>query len=135
MVQRLGAVHLSLGLVSSWSTNWAQDGAVKSGICTEGAGVECRGLIILQVCPRAVSERRLQGFVDGRFECKNVEIAKSLPHFLGIESLKACDALLQSLDTPPLLSGGQDRRSGLGRRNRTTGHDLFNYVKNDITTF
>jgi len=44
---------------------------VKRDICNERAGVECRGLIILHVCGRAVPERRRQGFVDGRFEREN----------------------------------------------------------------
>src|ERR1700674_4451204 len=101
-----------------------QDGAVKRGICDEGAGGECRGLIVPHVCGRAVPECRRQGFVDGRFERDEFGVAKSLLHFLGIESLKACDALLQPLDMTLLLAGGQDRRSGLGRRNRTTGHGL-----------
>src|SRR5258708_2931904 len=103
-IGKIVARFLSLRVASSWSANWTQD-----GICNAGAGVECRGLIILQVCGRSVTERRRQGFVDGRFEGENFWVAKSLPHFLGIESLKACDALLQPLDTPPLLSGGQNR--------------------------
>jgi hypothetical protein len=97
------ARFLSLRVPSSWSANW------KRGTCSEGTGVECRGLIILRVCGRSVTERRRQAFVDGRFERENFGVAKSLSHFLGIESLKACDARLQTLDTPPLLSGGQNR--------------------------
>src|SRR5271169_629230 len=97
-----------------------QDGAAKRGICKKGAGVECRGLIIPQAGRRAVPECRRQGFVDGRFEREDRRGA--LPRFLRIESLKAGDALLQPLDTTPLLSDGQDWRFGLGRRNRTTGH-------------
>src|SRR5271169_1619380 len=116
------ARFVNLRIVSSWSTNWTQNGAAKRGICNKGAGVECRGLIVPHVCGRAVPECRRQGFVDGRFEREDLGVAKSLPHFLGIESLKACDRLLQPLDTTPLLSDGQDRRFGLGRWNRTTGH-------------
>src|SRR5277367_879062 len=97
-----------------------QEGAAKRGICNKGAGVECRGLIIPQVGRCAVPECRRQGFVDGRFEREDRRCA--LPRFLGIESLKACDALLQPLDTPPLLSDCQDWRFGLGRWGRTTGH-------------
>jgi hypothetical protein len=62
--------------------------------------------------------------VDGLFEHEDFGDAQSLLHFLGIESLQALDALLQPLDTTPLLADGEDRRFGLGRRNRTmtTGH-------------
>jgi hypothetical protein len=102
-IGKILARFLSLRAASSWSANW------KRGICNEGAGVECRGLIILHIWGRSVTERRRRAFVDGRFERENFGVARSLSHFLGIESLKACDALLQPLDTPPLLSGGQNR--------------------------
>jgi putative transposase len=45
------------------------------------------------------------------------------PYLLrGLTIDKAGDAFLQPLDMTPLLAGGQDRRSGLGRGNRTAGH-------------
>jgi putative transposase len=45
------------------------------------------------------------------------------PYLLrGLTIDKAGDAFLQPLDMTPLLAGGQDRRSGLGRWNRTAGH-------------
>jgi hypothetical protein len=134
-LRKILARLVSLRIVSCWSTNWTQGSAAKRGICDEGAGVEFRGEIIPHVCARAVPECRGQGFVDGRFERDDFGVAKSLAHFLIIESLKACDALLQPLDTTPLLAGGQDRRSGLGRRNRTTGHGLSNSIcDKDIIT-
>jgi hypothetical protein len=34
------ARFVSLRIVSCWSTNWTQSGAVKRGICDEGVGVE-----------------------------------------------------------------------------------------------
>jgi hypothetical protein len=71
-------------------------------LCNEAGGVECRGLIEPHVCGRAVPERRRQGFIDGRFQCDDFGIAKSL--FLGIESLEVGDALLHPLDTAPPLS-------------------------------
>src|SRR6516165_11760045 len=111
---------VSLRIVSSWSTNWTQDGAAKPGICNDGVGLEYRGLIIPQVCKRAVPECRRQGFVDRRFEREDRRGA--LLRLLRIESLKACDALLQAIDTTPLLSDGQDWGFGLGRWGRTTGH-------------
>src|ERR1700686_3929228 len=96
---------LSLRIVSCWSTNWTQDGGAKRDICQKRAEVECRGLIVPQVGGRAVPERRRQGFVDGRFEREDRRGA--LARFLGIESLKTGNALLQPLDATPLLSDGQ----------------------------
>jgi hypothetical protein len=81
------ARFVSLRIVSCWSTNWTQGGAAKRGICDEGAWVELRGDVKPHVCGRAVPECRRQGFVDGRFERDDFGVAKSLPHFLGIESL------------------------------------------------
>ena len=101
------ARFVNLRIVSSWSTNWTQDGAAKRGICNKGAGVECRGLIIPQVCGRAVPESRRQGFVDGRFEREDRRGA--LLRFLRIESLKARDTLLQ----PRRCDAASVRRSGL----------------------
>jgi len=63
-------------------------------------------------------ECRRQGFIDGRFKCEDFGIPKSLPHLLGIGSLKACDALLQPLNTTPFLAVSQGRRFGLRRRDR-----------------
>jgi hypothetical protein len=45
--------------------------AAKRGICNKRVEVKCRGLIVPQVCGRAVPECRRQGFVDGRFELKD----------------------------------------------------------------
>jgi hypothetical protein len=95
---------VSFRIVSPCSTNWTQDAAAKRGICKKGAGVQCRGLIIPQVGRRAVPECRRQGFVDGRFERENRRGA--LPRFLGIESLKTGNALLQPLNTTPFLPDG-----------------------------
>jgi hypothetical protein len=120
----ISARFVNLRIVSCWSTNWTQGGPAKRGVGDEGAWVELRSEVIPQVCGRAVPKCRRQGFVDGRFERNDFGVAKSLPYFLGIESLQACDALLQPLDPALLLAGGQDRRSGLGRRNRTTGHGI-----------
>jgi len=50
---------------------------------------------------RAMPKCRRQRFVNGRFERKDFGDAKSLLHFLGIESLKVPDALLQPLDATP----------------------------------
>src|SRR6516162_8031541 len=116
----LAAHFVSLRVVSSCSTNWTRDGAAKRGIGNNGVGVECRGLIIPQICRRTVPECRRQGFVDCRFEREDRRGA--LLRLPRIESLKACDALLQTLDTTPLLSDGQDWGFGLGRWGRTTGH-------------
>jgi hypothetical protein len=122
--------RFGLRIVSSWSTNWAQDGAAKHGICKMGVGVECCGLIVPQVCRRAVPECRRQGFVDSRFEREDGRGA--LLRFLRIESLKACDAFLQPLDATPLLSDRQGWRFWLGRRNRTTAHENPSEIKNII---
>src|SRR5215469_14580335 len=111
---------VSLSIVSSRSTNWTQDRGAKRGICNNGVGVECRGLIKPQVCRRAVPECRRQGFVDRRLEREDRR--GPLLRLLRIESLQACDALLQALNTASLLSDGQDWRFGLGRWGRTTGH-------------
>jgi hypothetical protein len=46
----------------------------------------------------------------------------ALARFLRIESLKACNALLQPLDATPLLSNCQDWRFRFGRRGGTTCH-------------
>ena len=77
-------------------------------------------MVVAQVGGRAVAERRRQSFVDGGFEREDHRGA--LARFLRIESLKACDTLLQPLDATPLLSNCQDWRFWLGRRGRTTGH-------------
>jgi hypothetical protein len=106
-----------------WSTDWTQGRAAKRGLCNKGVEVKCRGLIVPQICGRAVPKCRRQGFVDGRFEFEDRRGA--LACFQRVESLEACDALLQPLDATPLLSDGQDRRLGLGRGDGTTGHGIF----------
>jgi hypothetical protein len=75
--------------------------------------VEGRGAIVPHVCGRALSKSRGQAFIDSGFERKDFGDAKSLLHFLGIESLKVADALLQPLYATPLLFGGEDRCFGL----------------------
>jgi hypothetical protein len=117
------ARFLNLRFAPSWSVNGTHDRAGQRGSCNEGAAVERRGEVIPHVCGRAVPKCRRQGFVDGRFEREDFGDAHSPLHILGIKSLQALHALLQPLDTTPLLSDGQNRRFGLGRRNRTTGHE------------
>ena len=119
VLREISAHFVSLRIASWWSTDWTQDGAAKRG---QGGRVKCRGLIVPQVCRRAVPKCRRQGFVDGRFKLNDCRGA--LARFQGVECLKSSDALLQPLDATPLLSDGQDRRFGLGRGDGTTGHGI-----------
>src|ERR1700693_3325831 len=78
-----------------------------------------------KVCGRAVPECRQQGFVDGLFKSEDFGDAKSLLHFLGIESLKAFDTLPQPRDANALLFNCEDRRLELARWDRTAGHVVY----------
>ena len=94
------ARFLKLRRVSSWSANWTSD-STKRPIGSEGTGIKRGGEVIAKVSGRAISECRTQGFVDVGFERADFGDANSLLHFIGIESLKALDALAQPLDTTP----------------------------------
>jgi hypothetical protein len=119
---------LSLLRVPRLLASWFADGAANRGICHKGAVIERRRAIVPHVCGRALSKCRGQGFVDGRFEGDDFGDAKSLLHFLGIESLKVTDALLKLPDPTPLLFDSEDRCFGLaglgrpGAADGTTGH-------------
>jgi hypothetical protein len=103
--------------------------------------IERRRAIIPQVCGRALSKCRGQGFIDGRFEGDDFGDAKSLLHFLGIKSLKVADALLKLFDATPLLFDSEDRCFGLaglgarGAADGTTGHAVSRELIKDIMTY
>ena len=91
-----------------------------SDVCQKRAGIQCRGLIIPKVSRGAVSKRRRQSLVDGRFQFEDRR--SPFARFLRIECLKFRDALLQALDASSLLADCQDRRSWRRRWYRNTGH-------------